>query len=198
MPSSFLRLLIVVFALASTLAACETPPPRPTYPDIRFTGEAPIRLAVAGIDIQNEFKPSFRSPNVEHLFPVPPSRAAENWARDRLQAGGGTARARFAIKDAAVVEIELKKKSEGITGAFTKEPAERYDANLEATLDILDDRGFPVRTVTVKTARSQSVLEGITPNDREQVWYDMTKGLMADFDKQMTAEISANFGGYFQ
>ena len=27
---------------------------------------------------------------------------------------------------------------------------------------------------------------------------DLTKALMADFDRQMSAEISANFGGYFQ
>ena len=47
-------------------------------------------------------------------------------------------------------------------------------------------------------ARSQSVLEGITPNERDQTWYDMTKALMADFDQQMSAEISGNLGGYFQ
>jgi hypothetical protein len=194
-----LRLVITALALAGTLAACESPPPAPTFPDIRFSGEPPIRLAVSTVEVQSEFKPGFQSPHVEHLFPVPPARAMENWAHDRLVAAGGSnAHARFVIEDASVVEVELKKKSEGISGAFTKEPAQRYDATVAATLQIVDDRGLPVRTASVKVTRSQSVLEGITPNDRDKAWYEMTKGLMADFDQQMSAEISAHFGGYFQ
>jgi hypothetical protein len=198
MPSSSLRLNILAMALLTGLAACDTAPPRPTYPDIRFTGAAPIRLAVNAVDVGGEYKPTFRPPHVEHLFPVPPAQAAENWAHDRLQAGGGSARARFTIQDASVIETELPKKSEGISGAFKKEATERYDATLRAKLDILDARGLPLRTVTVKVVRSQSVLEGITPNERDQTWYDMTKAIMADFDQQMSAEISANLGGYFQ
>ena len=194
-----LHLLVTLLALGFTLSACESPPPAPTFPDIRFTSAPPIRLAVSNVEVQSDFKPTFQAPHVEHLFPVQPARALENWARDRLVAAGGSnAHARFIIQDASVVEVELKKKSEGITGAFTKEPAQRYDATVAATLQIVDDRGFPVRTVTVKATRSQSVLEGITPNDRDKTWYDMTKALMAEFDQQMSTEISTHFGGYFQ
>ena len=75
---------------------------------------------------------------------------------------------------------------------------ERYDATVAATLQIVDDHGLPVRTVSVKATRSQSVLEGITPNDREKTWYELTRGLMTDFDQQMSREVSAHFGGYFQ
>jgi hypothetical protein len=193
-----LRFILVTLALAGALSACESPPPRPTFPDIRFTGEPPIRLAVGAVDISSDFKPSFQSPHVEHLFPVPPQRAMENWAHDRLVAAGGTPRARFTIQDASVVEVELKKKDEGLTGAFTDQPAQRYDATVAATLQIVDDHGLAVRTVSVKASRSQAVLESITPNDREKTWYEMTKGLMADFDQQMSREISGHFGGYFQ
>jgi hypothetical protein len=190
--------LLVILALLGSVTACESPPPRPTYPDIRFTGQPPIRLAVSAIDVRDDFKPSFQAPHVEHLFPVPPERALENWARDRLVAAGGTARARFVIRDASVVETELKKKDEGISGAFTKEAAQRYDGRVEATLDIIDEHGVPIRTISVEAERSQSVLEGITPNDRDQTWYDMTKALTADFDHKMSAEVGARFGGYFQ
>jgi hypothetical protein len=197
MRLSLLRLIIVTVALTILVAGCESAPPRPTFPDIRFTDAPPIRLAVGGIDLRNDYKASFQPPNVDHLFPIPPVHAAENWARDRLVAGGGGARAVFTIRDASVIETDLKKK-EGLAAAFTKEVAQRYDATLHATLEIADERGVPVRTISVKATRSQSVLEGITPNEREQGWYTLTKALMADFDQQMSAEISSHFGGYFQ
>lgn len=192
------KFVLALVALAGALASCTSPPPAPTFPDIHFTGEAPIKLAVSNVAVQSDFRPSYQAPHVEHLFPVPPQHAMENWARDRLVAAGGNATARFVIENASVVEVQLKKTNEGITGAFTKEPAQRYDATLAARLDILDMRGMPVRSVEVKVTRSQSVLEGITPNDREKAWYAMTQGLMQDFDQQMSTQISAHFGGYFQ
>lgn len=192
-------LLLVTFGLTAALAACQSPPPAPTFPDIHFTGEAPIRLAVSAVEVQSDFRPSYQPPHVEHLFPIPPQHAMENWAHDRLLAAGGSnAHARFVIENASVVEVRLKKKHEGISGAFTTEPAERYDATLGARLDILDDHGVAVRSVEVTVTRSQSVLEGITPNDRDKTWYAMTRAMMTDFDQKMSAEISAHFGGYFQ
>jgi hypothetical protein len=183
--------ILIAFGLTAALAACESPPPPPTFPDIHFTSEAPIRLSVSNVAVQSNFRPSYRAPQVEYRFPVTPEHAMENWAHDRLVAAGGSnAYARFVIEDASVVEVQLKKKDEGITGAFTKEPAERYDATLSVRLDILDEHGLPVRSVEVKVTRSQSVLD--------QTWYDMTKAMMADFDQQMSAEISSHFGGYFQ
>src|SRR5262249_36973422 len=139
-----LRLLSPIVAMLM-LAACESAPPRPNFPDIHITEGAPIRLAVGGIDIRVGYKPSFQRPNVEPLYPIPPAHALENWAHDRLVAAGGNARAVFIISDASVTETELKKKEEGITGAFTKEPAQRYDATVEVTLSIVDERGVRVR-----------------------------------------------------
>lgn len=191
-----LPFMAMALALAGLVAGCDSAPPRPTYADIRFTDEPPIRLAVGGVDIQSEWQPSIQPPHVEHLFPVEPARVLENWARDRIAPAGGNARAVFVIQDASVIEVNLKKK-EGVAAVFTKEPSQRYDATVQATLRILDDRGTPVRYVTVKATRSETVLEDISPNDRDKTWYEMTKKLMADFDRQMSAEISANFGGYF-
>ena len=190
-----MRIITALLALL-LLAGCQPPPPRPTFADLRFTGEPPIRLDVAATEVRVDYRAPMQAPNVEHLFPVTLSRAAENWAHDRLLAAGRSNRAVFVIRTASATEVALPK-SEGIKGAFTTEPTQRYDLRLEASLQILDERGIAVRTANGTAVRSQSLLEGITPNEREQAWYDMTKALMADFDQQMTAEIRGNFGLYY-
>ncbi len=187
------RALAPVLALV-LLASCASPPPRPTYPDIRFTGTAPLQLEVATVEVHQDYAMPFKEPNVEHLFPVPPSRALENWAHDRLKAVGNSGRALFSIRVASVIETELPVQ-QGITGVFTTEPSERYDLTITAALTI-NQNGLDVHTANVTTTRSQSVLQGITPNDRDKAWYDMTVAAMADFDKQMEAEIRNSFGDY--
>jgi hypothetical protein len=189
-------LAIAGLALA-LLASCATPPPpRPIFADLRYTAEPPIRLEVSAIEIRDEYQAPFKAPNVDHLFPVPPAKAAENWAHDRLKATGKTGRAIFILKNASVTETELPK-SQGLTGALTTEPAQRYDLALQATVEIVDDRGLPIRTANVSTTRSQSVLEDISPNQRDQAWYDMTKAAMAEFGPQLASEIRDNFGIYY-
>jgi hypothetical protein len=181
---------------ALILAACESgPPPRPAFPDIRFTGKPPLRIDAAGVDIERVFRSSLQTPQVEHLFPVTPERAMENWALDRLEPVGTSRRVRVRIVDASVKEVELPKTS-GMRGAFTTDQAQRYDASAEMTVDLMGDRGFPERSVSAKASRSRSVPEGITPNDREKVWYELTEALMADLDTELERQIRANFGFY--
>jgi hypothetical protein len=185
------------FLLSSAffLAACEAAPPPPTFPDIRFTGKPPLRIDAAALDIERVFRPSLQAPQVEHLFPVAPERAMENWARDRLQPVGTARRIRVRIIDASVKETELPKTA-GVRGAFTTDQAQRYDASAEMTVDLMGERGFPERSVAAKASRSRTVPEGITPNDRERVWYELTEALMADLDAELERQIRANFGFY--
>lgn len=179
------------------LVACETPATQPSFPDIHFTSEPRLRLDVAVIDLQDDFHASFRAPNVEHLFPVSPEHAMVNWVHDRLEATGTTRRARVRIIDASVKETELPR-TKGLTGAFTTAQAQRYDATAEMGVDILNERGFAERTVTAKATRSQSVAEGITPNQRDQAWYGLTKDLMAELDRELERQMRANFTFYIQ
>jgi hypothetical protein len=192
------RDFLLAGAATLALAGCETPPPRPVFPDIRFTERPPMRVDVAAVDIERQFRPTLRAPNVEHLFPIPPERAMENWARDRLQAvGTGARRLRVRIIDAEVREVELPRTG-GVRGAFTTDQAQRYDAAVEMSLDLMGERGFAERSVTAKAVRSRSVPENITPNQRETVWYELTKEVMADLDVELERQIRNNFGFYVQ
>jgi hypothetical protein len=193
------RAALAAVCLAAALTACTPSATRPTFPDIRFTDEPKLRLDVAAIDVERVFKPSLREPFVEHLFPVPPEIAAENWARDRLEASNPTSprRARVRILDASVREVHLKP-TEGIRGAFVTDFSERYDAVVEIGVDILGEHGFPERTVTARAERSQAVKEGITPNERDQAWYELTRAVMGEVDRELERQMRANFGYYIQ
>jgi len=188
-----LPLLGLALGLALVVVGCDTSPTQPIFPDIRFTEEPKLRLDVAAIEIVEEFHPTFQQPNVEHLFPVPPQRAMENWVKDRLVAVGKGKKARVRIIDAGVKEVELPKKTTGITATFTTEQAQRYDATVKMAIDILGEHALPERSITAEASRSQSVAEGITPNDRERAWYDMTKQLMASLDAALEQRMRADF-----
>jgi hypothetical protein len=183
--------------LAVALSGCNSPPPRPAFPDIRFSGQPPFRLDVRDVAVKYEFVPSDQQPDVELWFPVPPSRALENWVQDRLRAVGTRGHARLVVLDASVKETELPR-TQGLQGAFTVDQAERYDAALEARLEILGDRGYVDHAVSTRVSRSRTVPEGLTPNERDRIWYDMTVGLIRDFDESMGQNIQANLRAALQ
>jgi hypothetical protein len=185
----------VAAVAASALAGCGSPPPHPQYPDIRFNNEPPIALAVGTVSLREDYTPSDQPPHVEEHFPVTPMRALENWAHDRLRASGGPDRAVIDITDASVVEAALPRKT-GVSTWFTNEQSERYDMTIKVTINVVDSTGLVVRTATVRAARSQTVGENISPDQRDQTRYDMTKDIMAAFDRQMENEIRNHFTGF--
>ncbi|MDE2229975.1 MAG: hypothetical protein KGL11_13180 [Alphaproteobacteria bacterium] len=187
--------IVFIAAFAAALTACASAPPHPQYPDIHFTSEPPIGLAVSSVSLREDYVPSTAAPHVEHRFPVTPMHALENWAHDKLSPSGGPDRAVLDITDASVVEVALPRTA-GITGLFTTDQSERYDMTVQATLNIVDPTGIVVRTATVRAARSQSVSEDVSPDQRDQTWYDMTKDITAAFDRQMESEIRNHFTGF--
>lgn len=189
------RVTFIAAVGATALTACSVPPPHPQYPDIRFTNESPIGLAVNTVSLREGYTPSPTPPHVETQFPVTPMHALETWAHDRLSASGGTDRAVVDITEASAVEVALPR-TQGVQGMFTTDQSERYDLTVQATINIIDPTGLVVRTATAHASRSQSVAENISPDQRDQTWYDMTKDIMTAFDRQMENEIRNHFTGF--
>jgi hypothetical protein len=173
---------------ACMLAACATPAPKPTYPELTWTHLAPFKLNVAEVEVVSEYEPPFKDPNVEHLFPLPPEQAARRWARDRIVAAGTEGRARVVIKRASVVEVPLEL-TEGVRGYFTTEQAQRYDAVVEVAIEVRGPRGYRDGFATAQAERSRTVPEDVTLNERERIWFDITEALMKDFDAEMDRNI---------
>jgi hypothetical protein len=191
------RRLALSLPLALTLAGCSHEPPPARFPDIRFNTEPPIQLDVARVELVSSFQPSFHPPEVEYEFPVPPQRALENLCKDRLQAISPSSRriARFTIVDAKVMEGQLPLK-EGLKADFTTQQAQRYDGQVEIRLDIYDENGTVVRTATARAARTRTVAEDITPNERDKVWYEMSDELAHAADQVLEQYINASFYPY--
>ena len=89
------------------LAGCAITDVSQRYQDISYAHLGQFDLDVADVDIVNEYRPPLRLPNVEHLFPMSPGRAAVRWAQDRLRPVGNVRKARFIVRDAAVTETQL-------------------------------------------------------------------------------------------
>jgi len=189
LSAPFAPVLLVCLAV---LAACTTPPPQNAFPDITFAHETPIRLDVREVSVEQAYKAPLTPPNVEHLFPVRPDKAAARWAHDRLVAAGSTRWARYIVREASVVETSLDQ-SKGLTGMLTTEQSERYDARIVVEMQIIADDGRVEGSLTAKAERSRSVPEDISLNERERVWFKMTEDLMKELDAQLEQTIKTTF-----
>jgi hypothetical protein len=177
------------------VAACEFQVARPKYAELSFTHLPPINLDVGRIETVKEYVSPAKPPNVEHLFPVRPSAAAERWGRDRLRAVGSQGVARVIVRQASVVEVPLQVKS-GVRGMLTRDQSERYDAVLEIAVEI--DKGKGKSTVSASNRRTRTVPEGITLNEREKVWFEMTEAMMRDLNAALEDAIRKSFGSYIR
>lgn len=188
-----LRPLALVLGLAAVLTACETRLETPTYADITFAHLPPIALDVAEVRVVRAYQPTSQPPNVETEFPVGLDDTAARWAIDRLRAVGDSGTATVRILDASAVERPLEK-TEGVAGLFTTDQAEKYDARYLVEVSAENpNRGVAVET-TAEVTRTQTVPEGLTLNEREQIWYELTEKMAADLDQQMEQNIRQHMG----
>jgi hypothetical protein len=186
----FMMVKLFSFALVvSSLASCQATAPTLVFPELTFQHLKPLSLNVAKLEIVSSYKPPMSAPNVDHLFHMSPAGALDRWTEDRLRAVGKNGLALFTILEASVTETPLDMKK-GIIGTFTKDQSERYDAILEAKLEIFDDDGLSIGFARAKATRSVTVSEDASVNQREQVWFHLTEELVRDIDKELETNIS--------
>ena len=184
-------------AVVAAMAGCTVPVDRPDFPELTWTHLPPITLDVAEIEIIDATQPTGASPHVEHLFPLPPAKAAERWARDRLRAGGTANRARFIIQRAEVTEVGLPQ-TEGFSGIFTKDQSERYDADLAVLLEIRSDAGQQLGQVTAELRKSRTVPEDASLNERERIWFAITDDIAKLLNEEMERTMPQFLGRWIQ
>ena len=181
--------------LSGFLAACQTPDPAPTYPQLSYGHYGAIPLDVRRIDVVRAYAQPAKKPNVEHLFPINPMASAERWVNDRLKAAGQSGVAQATISRASVIEVPLKRTT-GVRGVFTTDQAERYDGLIEMTVRILGDDGKEKASVRSRAERSRTVPEDVSLIDREKVWFEMTEAMMNDLNASMQRQINTHLRSF--
>ena len=131
--------LVLVTALVLVSGACTTIPNN-DLPELTFRHLKPISLGVVKIELTSISNSEKNSETLVNRFPISPHTALKKWALHRLQLAGNSGTARFIIIKANVTETRLNR-DKTITGLFKQEPSERYDATVEARLEILDKQG---------------------------------------------------------
>lgn len=180
--------VIAAFIGALALASCASPPPPQTFAEITWSHLPPFMFNVAKVDVVSQYKPAFKDPFVEHLFPTPPEKVVRRWIQDRVRAGGPAGWAKVIINDASVKETELHHPRD-FSSHFTVEQGEKYEASIDVTIEIYGPRGFREGFANARSVRTQTVPENATLNERERFWYDLTDGVMQDFNAEMEKNV---------
>jgi hypothetical protein len=97
-----------------------------------------------------------------------------------------------------VREVPLPK-TEGFRGFVTDDQSERYDASLKVVLKLYDGQDPLSRAdANVVATRSKTVNEKATIADRELIWHNMTRDMMASFDKEAELRIRRHFNAFLR
>ncbi len=158
----------------------------------RFANSGKIELKVNKVNVVSEFTPSFRRPNVEHLFPVSIEKTARLWADDRLEAVDYSSpkTAQVIIKDASVTE-ELEP-----TDAFFDKDRIKYHATLYLIVKITDSNDLSSAGTEVEAWRELTIPADTPIEDKEKYWNKMVYDLFNDFNQRMDYNIRKYLGPY--
>lgn len=180
--------IIAAFVGVLAVASCASPPPQQTFAEITWSHLPPYMFNVSKVDVVSAYRPSFKEPFVEHLFPTPPEKVVRRWVQDRIRADGPAGWAKVTINDASVKETELHHPHD-FSSHFTVEQGEKYEASIDVTVEIFGPRGYRDGFASAHAVRTQTVPEDATLNERERFWYDLTDGVMQDFNAEMEKNI---------
>ncbi|MBT3661922.1 MAG: hypothetical protein HOA30_14735 [Rhodospirillaceae bacterium] len=186
-----------IILAATLLGACETSPPTQRLPEITFSHMPAFNVDVAKIEIENRFASKLSAPHIEHLMPLAPAAAVEQWAKDRVKAVGRGGTLRMIIEDASARETTLQKDT-SFKGKLTKQQSHRYDMAVRATLELKDDSGKVLAAAGANASRSITAREDVTLNEREKIWFETVDLLMKDFNREMEANTKNYLGQWLR
>ena len=164
---------------AATLAACSsTPPP---YPPISFTDRPAWRVDAPEIVVKDDYSAPMNVPNVEQEMPIRPADVIHAWVRDRLRAAGTGGTLQVEIRQASVVADPAPRRPDS-----DKDLKKGTKLTAELDVDLIFTRpGGTPETTSVQVSRSTILTKDLSGADSDKAYYDFTKDLAVDLDKQL-------------
>ena len=188
--SNFISSFLLIFFSISLIYGCTTPDPIQQFPEITFSHLRSVKINVAKIEVENRFHAPLEAPHIEHLLPMPPSKAMEQWLRDRFQPVGASGTLRLVIEDAkaTVAPLSLDK---SLRGTLTKQQSQLYQMVARGTLKLEDTNGKVLSSAGAYAERSITTREDITLNTRQKLLLETVIDLMNDFNESIEPNIQS-------
>ncbi len=177
------------------IAACSTTVSRPAIETQDFSGQPPLALSVAQVEVIEQYQSPLKAPNVEHSFPTTPAAAFKRWVGDRLKAEGQNDTLRVTIQDASAVRVPLPR-TEGLEGMFTTDQVERIDATVSVLLEVVNNAGIAEAFITAKAQRSRTLPEGLSLNERDKIYREITEALVNDLNATIEQNVRQSLSKY--
>ena len=194
--SSSLAQFISVSLIAAALTACSSTPELVPPQDVDFADTTVLNVDATSVDVRFVNRPPSEYPHVGHRSPVTFERAIEDWTDKRFELTGNTASAfRITIKKNDITE-ELLPVETGLSGAFKKEQAAKYEARLEVAIELVDPNGEVLGSATGESWNTYTVAEDATENDKRIVWVDMITKALDGLDQELIPRIREGLTGY--
>ncbi|HIJ39363.1 MAG TPA: hypothetical protein HPP80_10765 [Rhodospirillaceae bacterium] len=167
-------------------------PPNARLPEMTFANLPSLAIDVATIEVISNYQPPALPPHIEYDMPTSPETAIKRWVKDRLKPNGRTGVLRVSIQNAQATEVPLKVDT-GVKSVFEKQQVARVEMAIDVTLQILDERQFPITEVSAKESRSHTLSEGLKLNERDKLLYDMVEDMMLQFNGDIDPNIRSTF-----
>lgn len=190
------KYLSVLFALL--LTACVEGPPAGTPMDLTFDNMKPLEINAARIEVVDKYVPPMRDPNIEHKFRPTPYAAARKLIEKQLQPVGMENTLRAVIEDASVVREELPTQT-GVMDYFHQEPSEKLKAKILVRFELVNPAApdIVLGHAEVIARRDKTLMESISPAERDRATYGLTSDLMDDLNDGLRSIVLNTFGRKF-
>lgn len=177
------------------LSGCFPSQVRDEWPPLSYNAAAPVTVSAARIEVIDAYRAPMGAPNVDHLFKVTPSQAAQELARRQVVAGGNSHMLRVIVEEAAV-RRETLPQEKGVLGLFSTEPDEKFDARVALRFELAEEFApdIVLGRASVVATRERTLKGGATLAERERAYQGIVQALVDDLAQGIATTVGGTFG----
>ena len=188
----FATIFAALFILLGTLSAAFAQ----SAPALVFANKTVMNVDATALDLKIENPPPREYPHVDYRSQVRFEDGARAWAGARFALTGNSVNTlRITIRKGDIIEKLLPVKK-GIVGFFTKDQSAEYDAALDLEIAVVDPNGKVLSSANGNSRGTQTVIEGATEADKQQVWAKLVISSFDALDAELQAQIRQVMGQY--